>query len=220
MKHLLILLLALPMIAFGQRSLLYPTDNVESIVIKDVIHTQLPKKDMYQNAMQWLVKNTSKHSIQLNDSLNGVVISKVAFIISGEKSCKLLSERVYFTITLKFKDNKYKLELDDFFTNPLSSFDGEEFDERKRLGIYSDYCKVSQDSMAMAIEISLLEQNTTSLSNKEKRQNKQRLDKLKEKFRHSSYSCDDYYAYHIKEYECVSSFLNNLKTAIIAKEDW
>lgn len=93
MKHLLILLLALPMIAFGQRSLLYPTDNVESIVIKDVIHTQLPKKDMYQNAMQWLVKNTSKHSIQLNDSLNGVVISKVAFIISGEKSCKLLSER-------------------------------------------------------------------------------------------------------------------------------
>ena len=105
MKKLILLLLFIPLVSFGQKL------NKDSNGYTEVIEVELSKKDIHQKINEWVGLNykSAQDVIQLNTE--DKVIVKGNFKIPLKIQTYLFEYRVNTTLTFSLKENKYKVDL-------------------------------------------------------------------------------------------------------------
>ena len=126
MKKLLVILLCIPMIGFGQiqyNDTLYKMElplNQESNLIEfdEVVKVVgVSKSELYSRAREWFaIKFNSANSvIQMDDKDSGKIIGKglsdIIILFMGSKT----KEMLHYTISLYIKEGRYRIKMTNFY---------------------------------------------------------------------------------------------------------
>ena len=111
MKKLLLLLLFIPLVSFGQKI------NKDSNGYTEVVEVELSKKDIHQKINEWIALNykSAQDVIQLNKEYKLVIKGNFTFSTAYHQG---LTYGVRNTLTFSIRDNKFKIDL-----TPTSMFD-------------------------------------------------------------------------------------------------
>lgn len=120
--HLCFVLLAITSYAFGQNETpSLPIDSVtgkitySEVVIAD---SSVSKVELFSRAREWFAKryNSSINVIQMEDKESGKIVGKALTQVYHKAMGKTYeSGHINYTISLYFKDGRYKYEITDFF---------------------------------------------------------------------------------------------------------
>jgi len=125
MKKLLLILLCLPMIGFGQvqySDTLYKMElplNKESRMIEfdEIIALGgVTKNELYSRAREWFAVtfNSANNVIQMDDEKNGKIIGKgfsdIVIMFFGSKT----KEMLHFTLSVYVKEERYRIKMNNF----------------------------------------------------------------------------------------------------------
>ena len=111
MKKLILLLLFIPLVSFGQKI------NKDSNGYTEVVEVELSKKDIHQKINEWIALNykSAQDVIQLNKEYKLVIKGNFTFSTAYLQG---LTYGVRNTLTFSIRDNKFKIDL-----TPTSMFD-------------------------------------------------------------------------------------------------
>ena len=127
MKKLLLILLCLPLIGFGQieySDTLYkmelPLNKETNLIEFDEVFlvNGVSKEELYSRAKEWFaIKfNSANNVIQMDDITNGKIIGKevedIVITFMGNKKTK---EMLHYTISLYLKEGRYRVKLNNFY---------------------------------------------------------------------------------------------------------
>ena len=118
MKKLLLLLLFIPLVSFGQKL------NKDSNGYSEVVEVELTKKEIHQKLNEWIVINykSAKDVIQLNT--DDKIIIKGNFKVPFSVAKYVFTYRIQNDLSFSIRDNKFKIDL---VTNSISQ-DGRDVD--------------------------------------------------------------------------------------------
>lgn len=125
MKKFLIVILLFPFSSFSQIPILPIDSTTNLITYTGVVKVQGNKDELYSRAREWFAKayNSSLNVIQMDDKekIVGKALMQVYFKALGKDQ---KSGYVNYTISIYFKDNKYKYEITNFYHSGQYNDDG------------------------------------------------------------------------------------------------
>ena len=224
MKILLTLLIIfMPIIAYSQKENKFPLNNDGSIELREVVDCELSKNELYSNALKWASKTFMdyKDLVQLQDSVNGKFVINGTYRARGTGRMKLISSRAYFTVSIECKEGRYRYTIYNFYTNAISSFDGEEIQTGEEYGSYTNYINSYNEIEQCDKDLSLISaMDKSNLSRKEKKKvdsDEYRVNRNKEKLLNH---IDGHYKMHTIEYDNMIYFIENLKKEMLVIDDF
>ena len=126
MKKLLLILLCLPFIGFGQiqySDTLYkmelPLNKEGNLIEFDeiILVSGTSKSELYSRAREWFAVtfNSANNVIQMDDEQNGKIIGKgfsdIVITFFGSKTTEML----HFTLSVYVKEERYRVKMNNFF---------------------------------------------------------------------------------------------------------
>lgn len=115
MKKLLVLLVLLPMLSFGQERLTYT--NVVKV-------DSISKNELYNRAKLWMASayNSSNDVIQIGNKEEGQIIGKasIKYLSRVFVGSATTGGYIKYTIKIFVKEGRYKYEITDFIHDPRS----------------------------------------------------------------------------------------------------
>ena len=105
MKKVLLLLMFIPLITFGQEL------NKDSNGYSEVVEVELTKKEIHQKLNEWIVINykSAKDVIQLNTE--DKIIIKGNFLVNFSVAKYVFTYRIQNGLSFSVRDNKFKIDL-------------------------------------------------------------------------------------------------------------
>lgn len=126
MKKLLIILVVLPVFAFGQSDVKFPVIDNKINYTAVVKVDSVSKDELYNRALSWIA-NTFKNSryvVQMSDREAGEILGKGTFqvvlrqptghVLAGMRPSPL-DNLFHFTVDIRLKKGKYKYSIYDFY---------------------------------------------------------------------------------------------------------
>lgn len=132
MKRILLAILALAVTTYGfSHSLQFPKNTDGEYEFSEVVESKLTQGTLYANATSWAMNYYEEHGyknvVQLESRLDGrLVIKDYDVILDGyeDKNKSIIRiEKIYYTLTIDCKDNKYRYVINDIkIKSPSSEF--------------------------------------------------------------------------------------------------
>jgi len=128
-KSLFLLMILMPFLIMAQQEAIstssnIPLDEEGQIRYKEVVKEQASQKDLFKRCVKWINKEYKNPSsvTPTRDQVNGKIVIRHIFRLNKtlESGTKTSAGDVMYQMTIRFKDNRYRVEMTNFVLRKTS----------------------------------------------------------------------------------------------------